>query len=178
MKKNYCSLILSIITLALCTGFQPVAASGRRAQGPTQKTGASASAKVASTKMARLLDASGYKFTKAADNIWFINFQGKSLAEFKVTIVVQDEVVVMFTILAEGKDVSLTPILMKKLLSLNHAIDRVKIALGEEGELVVRTELSQRVVDVTELKLNVEQLSGAVDEIHAAVKADLTRPAK
>jgi methyl-accepting chemotaxis protein len=124
----------------------------------------------------RLLDQSGYPYTKAGDGVWSIPFTGKALPQFKLIAATTPphEIVVLFVILAEKAELKLSPELMLKLLNLNHDMDRVKISIDKDGDLNVRVDLSIRRLDVEELKTNIEQLSAAADELYSAIKPFLT----
>lgn len=124
--------------------------------------------------IARLLDQSGYTFTKAADGVWAIAFRGKALSEFNVVVTSQQDIVVMFVIVAGKKDLKTTPELMAKLLKLNADLDRVKIGIDGEGDTFVRVDLSARVLDIRELKTNVEQVAAAADVVFEATKPYMT----
>jgi hypothetical protein len=123
-----------------------------------------------SAKVAGLLEASGYAYTKAADGVWAISFKGKSLPSFNVVASVQPEILVLFTIVVEKKELKLTPEAMQRLLKLNSDLDRVKIGIDKEGDLFVRVDLSTRLLDAREMKENVEQVAAATDEVFAAMR--------
>jgi methyl-accepting chemotaxis protein len=128
-------------------------------------------AKAALTKVAHLLDQSGYKFTKVADSVWTIPFEGKSLASFTVIVSTQEDIAVIFVILAKKAELNVTPEMMRQLLQLNADLDRVKIGLDDGDDLFVRIDTGIRVLDVDEFKANVDQVSGATDEVHRRIKA-------
>lgn len=123
-----------------------------------------------SAKVAGLLEASGYTYAKAADGVWAISFEGKSLSKFNVIASAQPEILVLFTIVVEKKDLKLTPEAMQRLLKLNSDLDRVKIGIDKEGDLFVRVDLSVRALDAREMKENIEQVAAATDEVFAAMK--------
>jgi methyl-accepting chemotaxis protein len=121
-------------------------------------------------RVAQLLERSGYKYTKAADNIWTIPFSGKNLGQFQLFVTSAEGLIVAGAIVATKDSMKLTPELMEKLLHLAHNLDRVKIGLDNDGDLFVRIEVSARTFDDTELKSNFEQVAAAADEIRAAIK--------
>jgi hypothetical protein len=124
--------------------------------------------------IARLLDQSGYTYTKAADGVWAIAFRGKALAEFNVIITTQQDIVVIFVIVAGKKELKATPEVMGKLLKLNGELDRVKIGIDGEGDTFVRIDLSVRRMDQEEMKTNIEQVAAAADVVYAAIKPHVT----
>ena len=77
---------------------------------------------------------------------------------------------VMFVVVAEKKQLKVTPELMRSLLRMNDDFDRVKIGIDKNGDLFVRVDSSTRVMDVQELKDNIEQVAAATDEVTKAIK--------
>ncbi len=161
MKKNLSPVTLLVFGLLLCFQGSSTAA---HAQGKP------------SARVAGLLEESGYSYTKAADSVWAIAFEGKSLPKFNVIASTQEDVLVLFTIVAEKKNLRPTPDVMHKLLQLNGELDRVKIGIDKDGDLFVRVDLSIRVLDVRELKENVEQVAAAADVVFSAIRPYIGSP--
>jgi hypothetical protein len=134
--------------------------------------------KASVAKIVQLLEESGHNYGKGGENVWFIKFQGNQHPEFNVVIAGHEKLLVLISVVAEKKDFNLSPEMMKKLLALNDDFDRVKIGIDEDGDLFARIDLSLRVVDAQEFKVNVEQISAAVDETYAAIKPYLVAPKK
>ena len=156
MKKNLSLVILLLAGLATCF------------QGSTATAQNKPSAKVAA-----LLEETGYSYSKAADTVWSIQFEGKSLPNFNVIASAPKDVLVLFTVVAKKDTLKLTPDAMQKLLQLNSRLDRVKIGIDEDGDLFVRTDLSVRVLDAREMKENIEQVAAATDVVYAAVRSSI-----
>ncbi len=127
-----------------------------------------------SAKVASLLESSGYPYTKAADSVWAVPFEGKALSKFNVVASVvaltEQDILVLFVIVAEAKNLKVTPELMRIMLKLNGDLDRVKIGFDKDGDVFVRIDLSIRVLDSQELKGNIEQVAAAADEVYTAIK--------
>lgn len=126
--------------------------------------------KTSSAKLPNLLEQSGYTYSKVSDNIWTISFHGKALPDFKVMISTGEGMAVMFVVVAEKKQLRVTPELMRSLLLMNDDFDRVKIGIDKNGDLFVRVDSTVRVMDLEELKANIEQVAAATDEITKAIK--------
>jgi Putative bacterial sensory transduction regulator len=137
---------------------------------------ASAQDKSPQARIAQLLEESKYSYTKAADNVWAIAFEGKALTKFNVfaTTTTQQDILVVFVVVAEKKRLKVSPELTQKLLKLNEEMLRVKVGIDGEGDMFVRVDLSIRVLDSQELKTNVEQVAAAADEVFAATKSFIT----
>ena len=123
-----------------------------------------------SAKAARLMNDSGFTYTKASDAVWTVQFEGKSLKNITVIASVGDNVMILFAVVAEKKNVKATPAMMKKLLGLNEELDRVKIGIDKEGDVFVRIDLSIRILDKQELKENLDQAAAAANDVFAALK--------
>lgn len=125
-------------------------------------------------KIDALLGQSGYSYTKKTSNVWTIDFRGKSLSSFKVVISTGPDIVVMFVTAVTRKNIQFTPEAMHKLLKLNNNLDRVKIGFDGDEDISVRIDMSDRVLDMQELKTNVEQLAASADAVYGAMMPYLT----
>ncbi len=123
----------------------------------------------ASVKVLRLLAGSGYQYKQFNPTVWAIDFEGKAIGSFKVILTTREHLVVVFTVIAKKAEVPLTPELMQTLLRANSSFDRVKIGFDDDGDLIVRTDLSARILDLQELKDNVEQVAAAVNELYETI---------
>jgi hypothetical protein len=155
MKRKTSTTILLIIATLAC--FQPALHT-------------SSAQDSASPKIARLLEESGYPYTKAANNVWSIPFRGKVLQNFQLVASVQQDILVLFVVVAEKKELRVTPELMQRMLKLNADLDRVKIGFDKDGDAFVRVDLSVRVLDIQEFKENIEQVAAAADELFTVLK--------
>lgn len=137
--------------------------------------------KASAAKIVQLLEDSGHNYGKAGENVWAIRYKGNHLSEFGVIVIGHENLLILVGVVAEKKDFNATPEMMKKLLSLNDDLDRVKVGIDGDGDLFNRIDLSLRVVDAQEFKANLEQISSAVDQTYAAIKPFLVnakKPAK
>jgi hypothetical protein len=64
---------------------------------------------------------------------------------------------------------------MQTLLRANSSFDRVKIGFDDDGDLVVRTDLSLRILDLQELKDNAEQVAAASNELYETIAPSLKK---
>jgi hypothetical protein len=122
----------------------------------------------------RLLEQSGYPYKKNTDIVWHFEFSGKSMPTRKLVGSSDKELMVIFVTLVPKKDFTITPELLEKLLKYNQKLDRVKVSLDSDGDISVRIDLSWRVVDLQEFKVNIDQLKAASIEIYEGVKPFLT----
>ena len=126
-------------------------------------------------ELAALLEKSGYRYTKIRDGVWEITFKGKSTGEFPVRIALSDNVVVVLAKLADRAELNLQPPFLIKMLELNDKFDSVKLALSADM-LYVRMDMHARILDPSELKYLLEQISGATDEMYPLLKEFLPTP--
>jgi hypothetical protein len=117
-----------------------------------------------------LLHQSGYTYEQKAPGVWVIPQKGDSLGDFKVIVAVGDGITVVFVIVAAKADMDMDQDLAYKMLHMNHEYDRVKIGVDDDGDAFVRADASVRVLDETEFKDIVHQVSASADEVHAAIK--------
>ena len=127
-------------------------------------------------KIAGFLEQSGYTYTKVSQNVWTVGFKGKALSEFNVTISGNESTLVVFVVLVEQQKSLHGNIqeLMYKLLKFTNASDYVKLCIGDDSELLVRSDLPTRTLDLQEFKDGVEQVAAATDEIYATVRPYVT----
>lgn len=126
--------------------------------------------KASAAKIVQMLEESGHTYGKAADNVWSVKFRGNTLDDISVITIGHEGLLIMVAVVAEKKDFKATPELMTKLLKLNDDYDRIKVGIDKDGDMFVRVDLTLRVTDSQEFKLNVEQVSAAADEIAATIK--------
>ena len=125
------------------------------------------------SKLAQILERSGYPYKKAADNVWVVNFKGKSKADIRVFVTSADNLIVMGTVVATKASMKVTPELMFKLLRIVHDIDRVKIGFDDDEDLFLRAEVINKCFDVEDFKSSMDQISAGTDKVYAAIKASL-----
>ena len=54
------------------------------------------------SKLAQILEKSGYTYRKAADNVWVVSFKGKTKADIQVFVTSAENLVIMGTLAAYG----------------------------------------------------------------------------
>lgn len=165
MRSNIAASLLTL-TIALTLSSPARAAAGPRSQKADPQLVA---------KLAQILERSGYPYKKAADNIWVVNFKGKSQADINIFVTSADNLIVMGAVVAPKSAMKVTPELMLKLLRLTHEIDRVKIGFDDDEDLFLRAEVISRCFDVEDFKSNMEQVSAGTDKVRAEIKSYLTK---
>ncbi|MBK9154035.1 MAG: YbjN domain-containing protein [Chloracidobacterium sp.] len=128
-----------------------------------------------SQKVARVINETGFNFTKASEGVWTIPFEGKVQKDITVVISVSEDLLTLFSIVAVKKDFKPTPELHQKLLRFNDDLDRVKVGIDKDGDIFVRIDLGIRIMDKEELRANIDQVAAAADEVFKAVKPTLIK---
>jgi hypothetical protein len=131
---------------------------------------------LSSARVNDLLNQSGYTVVRKTDTVWYVEFTGKELKKFKVIFAVQDDLLVTFVNPATKAQMDVTPEFMRKVMKLNHSLDRVKVGLDADDDLFVRVDSTVRIMDLTELKAVVSQVSAAADESFIALRPYITAP--
>jgi hypothetical protein len=126
-------------------------------------------------KLAQLLEKSGYSYKKAADNVWVVNFKGKSLSDINVFVTSAEGLIVIGAVVAPKRSIKPNGEMMFKLLRLVHEIDRVKIGFDDDEDLFLRTEVSSKCFEIEDFKSSLDQISGGADRIHASIKSYLVK---
>src|SRR5260370_13435402 len=158
--KSVSRIALAAMALITAFGVAPFAS----AQKPSKATQASMA------KMLELLPASGFECKQYSPTVWGIDFEGKGIGSFRVIMVAQENIVVIFAIIAKKNEIPLTTELLKTMLNCNHRFDRVKVGMDEDGDAFVRTDTSSRVLDDVEFKAIVEQVGAAANEPYGLIK--------
>ncbi|MFU8814945.1 MAG: YbjN domain-containing protein [Pseudomonadales bacterium] len=127
----------------------------------------------AAAQIAGLLQRSGHDYEQVQRQLWTVRLPGHIHEEVRINVVAHENLLILFTLLARAGSWEPTPDLLLRLLQLNAAYDRVKLGVDEHGGIFLRTDLSIRVIDDTEFRLNIEQLAAAADEIYAELSARL-----
>ena len=124
----------------------------------------------AAAKVFRLLDASGYEYTKKSDTVWYIVKHGTNLGDFKVIGANEGDLLVVFVTVAKKDHIEMDMDLATKMLSLNNDLDQVKIGIDNDGDAFVRTDISVRILDKDAFKAVIEQVAAAAEETYTAMK--------
>lgn len=121
--------------------------------------------------IAALLKECHLEYTEAAPATFTLNVPGKRTPRHKLFVASYEGLVLVGTIVAKKADVPKSADLASRLLRFNHDFDRVKVALDEDGDLVVRVDLSLRLLDAAELRTNVDQVAASADEILSLIQS-------
>jgi len=153
------------MTMAIAAGVMPATSAKPITQSKTDPQLVS--------KLAQILERSGYPYRKAGDNVWVVSFKGKSKPDIQVFVTSAENLIVMGTVVAAKASMKVTPELMFKLLRIVHDIDRVKIGFDDDQDLFLRAEVTSKCFDVDDFKSSMDQISAGTDKVYAAIKSSL-----
>ena len=128
------------------------------------------------TKIADLLDQSGYTYTKHNETVWSIKRQGNNLSQFKVVVAAGPHIMVTFVTVVEKAQMNGSEDMLRMLLRQDHDYDYVKVGLDADDDLFVRIDSDPRLLDLRSFKDTIEQVANVADEIYKKVRPFLTTP--
>ena len=130
----------------------------------------SLSVSVAAKKIDGLLKRTSYQWQQLDSVTWTIPFKGNNKETLTVIITESAGLTIVFCVIDPelGKMLNATQLL--QLMKSNLVCDRVKLGIDDEGGLMVRSDISTRIMDFEELETNIEQVAAAADEVHGTLK--------
>jgi len=125
----------------------------------------------------QLLDQSAYHYTKKSDSVWYIDYNGGTLGNYRVVGAAGQGLLVIFVTIAPKAALGDMAEITYKMVRLNDDLDRVKVGIDRDGDAFVRADVSIRALDGVELKAYVDQVAASAEEAYAAIKPYLVAPA-
>jgi hypothetical protein len=120
-------------------------------------------------RLAALLDKSGFKYQKAGDGVWLLDFASSSGHAVRVLVATSDGLVVFGTTLKATTKTDITRDELLQINKLNAEVDRVKIGLDDDQDLFLRADVTLRTLDPDDLKVNASQVAAAAEKAAAAL---------
>lgn len=159
--RSACSLLvmLVLVTAPIFAANAPDRKEASPSPTPTAPTSASVTALNALLKECR------FEYFESGPGTYNVLVPGKQVPRHKLFVATYEGLVLVGTVVARKADIPKSSDLATRLLRFNHDFDRVKVALDNDGDLVVRVDLTLRILDATELRANIEQVSASADEI-------------
>lgn len=166
MNMGAITRLAGALLMAVVVGFTvPMA----QAQAPSQATLAAAG------KIARALPGTGYTFTKHNDTVWSVDLTRKNLGNVKVILSCNEDLLVVFIVLAKQANIQKTPQFLEAIARANHEYDSTKILIDNDGDLGVRIDLHVRVLDSEEVKKAIDAVADVSDDWYPKVAAYVKR---
>jgi hypothetical protein len=146
-----------------------IAAAPAQAQTPSQATLAAAG------KIAQMLPGTSYAFTKHNETVWSTNLTRSNVGDVKVILSCNEDLLVVFIVLARKANIQKTPQFLEAIARANHEYDLTKILIDNDGDLGVRVDLHVRILDSAEVKTAINQVADVSNEWYPKVSAYVKR---
>jgi hypothetical protein len=158
MTRKFYTCIFFIFAVTL------IASSGRQAAAQVVKESSS-------EKMLREIKAI-YKPFQGKDS-FLVSYTGKELKDISIITVEVGPAISIMADVAAGRELDLTPEIMRKLLEFNTRADYIKVGISDIGSIRVQSEQTLVTMNSNFFKAILDQVASGADEI-----AMILRPAK
>ncbi len=155
--------------LAVAIGLLCLSQSQAAAQGNAQDKVSPATI----AKVVKLLEDSGYKYAKAAEEVWSIDFTGAQRPSIRVLIIAYEQQLHIDGVIALKAEVRDDPEILKQLLIMNRTVDGATVLIDGDNDYVAREWFSLKTPDVKSFKESVEAIALAADQSYGAIKSRL-----
>jgi len=116
-----------------------------------------------------MLSKTGYEFSKADGNIFLTKVVGKNMKDILIIATESEGMTILFCIVKEKATDAMTVAQYKQILKLTMEFDKVKIGLDDDESLMVRIDMTTRILDVAELTENIDQIGAACDDAYGVL---------
>ena len=162
ITRNHISAALVLVTLA---GLAPTMPAGRAEPSATATSTA---------KITNLIKTSDHTIMAKTDTVWYGEWHGAALKDFKVVLAVENDLLVTFVTVATKSQFQETPAFLQALLKFNRTLDFVKVGLDSDGDIFVRCDASVRTLDAESFKAMVDQVAASANEVYEGIGPFLT----
>lgn len=131
------------------------------------RSGAAAQGTAAATAAA--LEQSGLSHRKASDAVWVVSLKSASSTPIDVIINAQNELVVVFAVVARTPTLSESQ--LRDLLRASYSANFAKLAIDDDGDLLALSEIAAKSVTAALLRTAVEEVANAGDAAARLVRA-------
>jgi hypothetical protein len=126
-------------------------------------------------KVRHLLDVAGVKYNTINDTVWTVDKVGDSLGKFKVIITHNDNIVIVFVVLARKAGINDDKKLLTSLLHANYNYDYVKIGFSNDGDLEVTIHGPLRLTDGSQLRDYIDTVANVSEDLYPKIKEFVER---
>ena len=121
-------------------------------------------------KVQRLIAGSGSNYQHPNATTWVIPASGPTIGTYKVFVAVSGDIVVIGAVVAQKRQIPLTPAVLQELLKCNHDVDYAKIGLDNDGDAFLRVEINSRILDAEEFRKIMKQVTAGTDLVYSRIK--------
>ncbi|MGE0747785.1 MAG: hypothetical protein AB7K86_21175 [Rhodospirillales bacterium] len=122
-------------------------------------------------KMAQHVKDSGLAWERRGEDLWRVDLESDTRRFIRVVTSCGTNVVIVFAILADAKDLKGSEALYLYLLRMASRFDHVKIAVDPDGDYLARIDLRARTFDARDLEAAAKQLRAVVDSLTPGLRA-------
>ncbi len=128
-------------------------------------------------KLVSLMQQDNYAYkTTSSPSVFVMHFTGTHLKDIKVILALGGDVdcdLIAFVTVTPKATMPTTADFRYQLLKFNHTLDQVKVGFDADDDLSVRIDGSIRLVDAAYLKIVIDQLKNASDDIYGQIQPQL-----
>jgi hypothetical protein len=126
-------------------------------------------AQAGAASVAAALEQSGLTYRKSSDSVWVVTFRSSSSKPIDVIVNAQNELVVVFAVVARSPRLSAEQ--LRDLLKASYSANFAKLAIDGDGDLLSLSEIALDRLTVQQLRTAIEEVANTGD-----AAADLVRP--
>lgn len=150
-------LLFIVISLAM------ISASAFPVAGQTKQP---AAAQPSKTEQLLKQISTSYRVIPESKNSFFVTYSGKELKTIDLFVIeVEGSGIAILFDVAEGNEVDLTPVALRKLLEFNTQADYIKVGLSDRGSVRVAAEIFLRSANAEGLEAVLDQAAASADEV-------------
>ena len=120
-------------------------------------------------KITQLIKGSDHAIVAKTDTVWYGEWHGADLKDFKVVFAVEEDLLVTFVTVAAKAQFQKTPAFLEALLKFNSSLDFVKVGLDSDGDIFVRCDSRVRTLDASSFKAMMDQVAASANDVYKGV---------
>ena len=122
-------------------------------------------------RVVRLLEGSGYRYSKLTQSAWSITFQGTNKDSVEVLIVPDRDDLVLLSVIAESAQLDGNAVALRQLLKANANLpERVSVMVDSDNDYIVQTRDTLKQLNAGTFKEALLTIAKASDDIYGTVK--------
>ena len=122
-------------------------------------------------RMAQHVQDSGLAWERRGEDLWRVDMESGTRRFVRVVASCGTNVVIVFAVLADAKDLKPSEALYLYLLRNASRFDHVKIGIDPDGDYLARIDLRSRTFDAKDLEAAARQIRAVVDDLTPGLRA-------
>lgn len=128
----------------------------------------SRAAEQAAASVAATLQQTGLTYRKSSDAVWVVTFKSSSGTPIDVIINAQNELVIVFAVVARAPRLSAEQ--LRDLLKASYSANFAKLAIDGDGDLLSLSEIALKGLNVQQLRTTIEEVANTGDSAAGLVR--------